>query len=1537
MNKPFIFLVMLTMQLSFIQAQDPGLKFVTWIAPFKTYKLYYKDKLKIGLLNFVAGDKLLGFEAKSDNPEIKAKIVPSYSETPEELSLKSKNCASFTKISVEGVYSAICDQGSVIQTFKIDQLTNKAQLLSTVKVEEALSSKKLKKCHSLAAIAASGYAAALCAAATSSESQPELYLVAYNSSEPKKFQNPVKIDLGVSKENLAKLRVTSSSNPTNLGFYVYIESAAPVSTSKIAVVEVIYEKDAQKLRNSISLSTSTFINEKESSAYKDYQLESVQSDSVFTYLTLINKNDKKAAIAAFLFKSGTIQTKMSLSTVSTSASSETKILITEGYGLNREGTCAVVENEKVSIGQLYQGKYTPIETQNLGSEKEEQTQIALAGNRVYIIKIDNDSTNIRMSTPKNDDWEYFELPKAAGEVFIDRNTFVYDKHNLIFQNGEKLQFFFIGEPFLEVTLTDKIEEGKEHQIKVDVVSLDKNNPTRKSQTLKLTAFSNIFSGRNISDKIIKKTTAYAGDTSHQVPIFSQDLVGNAETFTASIDGAKVRVDWARNLEVKIPKSDQIGTIEDLDFIGENSYYLNNGGKSKKVKFVQCDKDKDSKALECNPGVYYEYKPKKKDGGELPAQDLNVIAAIRNTERIFLLTGTKSEGEGAQNSKVVFTVINANNGLIIKEESQSLQATEGIITIRKGKVVAYVSGRAPNEPNESLWYLSAKIVEKKILDFNFGKTSSLPFPICTKEIKFAPDSEEINFFLLSDCAENGTADQFLYQINSPEAYPQQVEEIATHELFNVKNAKFCTTNSQVHIFSTENSLAFSIEIEQGRESKYIYDLETFGITQILDYGCNSADGIVQLLGLKKGENEGTFLITLFGESKQNPAQRIHSISKFSNNKITKIATSFASEKDDIITLGIEPSSNKLSAQLVNYDGPHFYIDASGVKEAGEKKLKIEMKTFKEHASYGPISKEISVEFISPIKKTNLKLKNDKKIELNLEKGEKTYKLDELFDFEGITGKIQLETKLGKEAIKVTNRVQEIDNFFMEERLGFISYKKHGDYIFGWNGEGASLLKKLSEMGWHTLYEFDKAKKARVDYKDAQFVPFGDKFVVFARSEDPDSGIDYLEIFVEGEKEKFELKAKTVIPEGWQGMFIERIEKDKVPDEKGMLFGMVGFENEGEPQIFNTLVEYTPKSGDKEPILKIFSVTHSMGLSSKITSFSAVKLGDVIVTVSALLDSRTFFITAATYKVDSGLIAGFKNISTQFLKVVDDAQRADDFSNAIIECGAGTAKLTIDCVIATSGVYSSTATLEFSEWDSITRGEKLVKSRKNSEKPLYNIAGYEPAQVVRESDFVVIQLKKRGADNFVINRLLEETDIEKKEFDAILAVYKLSEKPEKAHSPFYIITPEDLGLTLLDSVFNFYPYLERAADNKTPPILYLNTPSTVKAYKFGDYALTVKDYKKLSPSKDKIKLSSFAGTKEMPLGAFFTSDTDPRKDEKEDETKTDTGDKPKEEDQKKDKKDMDTGVKWYLWVAIAAMFVLCFLILIAVIVAAFKANC
>ena len=1450
---------------------------LSFVREFEKYRVYINDSIQFDLLDYVKGDHVGNFsiEGQGDTGNLTVLLTDTMTKDPVQSEAPAESCQRHVEVAQEGSYMMLCNNGTQIQMAVIDKQALKSEFVGPVNVSTQFSEQKIDRCYDLAASWERKVAVALCTEKVAKKGDtPNIWVLSLSLSTLKLRQS-VKIDQQNLKDQKAlteNLRITTFDNAYSPSFHIYTEDLFKLKDFGFYTLGL--KNESEPLDTPRYLSKADFgLSDEVMKKFGETPVDSIQSDDFYFYAVLRSQDNAQLSLLACQYKNSKPSCFKKIQVIANDLDEPHELTIKTVSGVKRHGVLAMAAPSQLIIGELYNGLYVPLEINPISPSFSSIEDVQILGEKVYTKHMEGNDTKLGIFRLGIDTYETYDLNETSSDLFLDYYFYNQHIHLLFTMEGKKFNVRELADPQLFINLGHNQKEPIKNFTYTVTASSGKDSV---SQNLTLTVLNDVHAGARIN-RMTKKVHGYAGDRI-QLPAYEDDFLGNALTFEGEVEGANVHVDWVKSIPVMTEGLKNIEHITDMKFIGESTYAILNRAINDTVFFTNCDKLEVGNSIECDAGFNYTFTEKNQNQSTFEFLDI-----VANKDRIFILGA--SHLSGGNDPKVILAVISNLNGKLIKQQVFRGNAiSQGVLELREGYVYAYLAGNKLEESESHIYHMKFEVTIKKKEEVELKRTNDLGHRICPSQLHFAPH-QNLTLFLVSNCAGETDADRAIFHLDINDENPEELEVKDRYNLDVVENPQICVTDRHIHVADLEKGKAFYFDTGLGHYSRYYYQLDALEFDNLAYLECDGGNNLVQILALR-GE-EGV-LVTLYGENPQLPEKRIHSVTTWPREDVRILASSYSAQTDTVITIGAGLNSNQLYGSIINYAGPHFFIEVSKLI-AGDAMLTVTAKSW--DGKMKELSKSTELVLEKPVLEGRLALKNDHRIALETEdtEQERTIVLKDVFNFEGPVFGIQIKSELGQDGFKFRDRLTHRSDIWQgfDNTTEWQGYRALHDYLMLWE---VSSLKLVHGWGKEDRKELFSELSSKNMVQEGHLVERtnlkGEKIDVvgFVRSDNTESGEDYLEVVWSPQEDGKYVRNNVTIPEGWSGFSVAQVyPKKKAEDEETVEhhrnFLLVGYDNSDRPQVFFRGIKLGVD--EDKPYMTISQSSPPLYTPSKITSFSASLVGHILIASCTLLGRGEAFIAAGRFEAaySSASIVG-----SQVIRLLDEGEYVDDVESPVIHCEgeqtSRTAPAQLECVVGSTNQFSYTLEVTLNKWDEIRKKNSALVASHNITKTMYNVLGFEINSVLREGNYVAFQAKRRErlpTASLSMGLGDEERDDKILESDYVVIIYDLT-APNGAVHPFYVLTSADLERTEWDDLHDFSSQLEKLKiDDQDHHIIHFNTPKGIKTFALDSYALILKNYKKLSISHDMIQFRGIDNVVEEKLGKYFTSDFDPREDD------------------------------------------------------------
>lgn len=1053
-----------------------------------------------------------------------------------------------------------------------------------------------------------------------------------------------------------------------------------------------------------------------------------------------------------------------------------------------------------------------------------------------------------------------ENEAQKGPCMIREDPVDAEDDDLLCFVGNKVHYFSMQEPAISFSIPKNDSSSPKKRAEFDfkvVAAYEDGNTSETTFQLKV----------QYDEKEAKRLETYKGYSSYvkshfEIPLYDSHFEMNSPSFSASMDGAKVAVDYAEALSIQLVAENDaetfaITTSSRIKHAGDNYLII-----EQEDGFIIAQLEKTNRFSTKVVIAKISLVPYSMFSGKVELHD----AKILNGYLVLLL------GLGKETTIAVFSIAGISDISKAKVllKNYKLEMKAGALKIVNTNILFYLYAQSETQPAQRLYYGVLKTTEVKefTLDPVFGSKKK----ICAASMKFMPHGS-LHFVVLSKCPLEETNGEVvgLYQMKIPNvAQPNEVELVAYTSLSSVRNPRICATEGHIQVIgeSGDSVLAFSLDSDQEESSMYVYPMQKFYGLQdeytqkLVDVSCNARTGYISLLvETKKKTSEAltqvpaqNYLFNLNGAAENRPLGRIHSILQVAA-KISKISATYYPDSDEVIVLGLSSEGeSKSSAFGFNPQGAVITVDATSTTSVGDKKLDIHMKTY---TGTTGVDTQLNIKFVEYLQTASMKIIEGKqKIESSTAEG-KSFKIEEYMELTGPVSSAVYKSKAKDSKNTLRQRMIENKDLFSklqgDSLIGFV-ISEDADYLLTWSYTNVA------------MYKIDDLSKVLVSLDDvaissASFVDIvdsnGEQRTVALFIGEQNSK-DKLFAFHWGTKDEKQAKQ-------WLVGKCENLEQGLEDANFGVITNTAKSQNfvlaaKNNKETFAvTYVTFLVIGEDI--ILNQVPVRHTF--KSSVVDISAIiEDTDILVVASIQHEDRLFFAAGEFSKNQGGQL---REINSVWRDIVSEASGDKEHLSSIdtkIDCEKVTSEIEshtrISCALFNNEMQGYITTIQFNDWrDVADAGMPLIATDGVTlDRRLLNLRESKTVSVKRVGNLALVTSTGRPLASNSLSQVAEDSNYYVVLYDTLRSSY-----------PFAVLSSADLGIVI--------PKVDIASlETAKGPVTTIISVSSAKraAFELHSLKFTVNEAKTIDVAEDTFEITGLNGLKtSIPLSSLFTHTT------------------------------------------------------------------
>jgi len=1047
------------------------------------------------------------------------------------------------------------------------------------------------------------------------------------------------------------------------------------------------------------------------------------------------------------------------------------------------------------------------------------------------------------STTKNSMNDRIDFGESIiGEYLIREDAFLPGNEDIYFLSTDTLRVVNALYPRLRITSNKKVKETiKEEYLDYSCILQFKyfdKSPVDYTMKLRELIVRNPLPKFKTHTKIEVFTKSIF---KFQLPVDSYE--GNGLSWTVSglknINGVTSKILFADPMEltVKDEGSEQKEEVN-IDFKSDikhisNEFYMIN--KPNTIQILSCTTKSFDPKIIC---LIIDSIDKKKI-----AENVVVLHATGTREMIYFVLDTRNSDSDLISKANIYSTL-----LIYKVATKTINKynlgaliNRATMTVSKGHVLIF----AIQDEGSRLFFSRFKALDYAE-DYTLQEQpTAIKKRLCPQRIRFFP-SKKASLAIYSYCSSSG-ANKYIFQFDI--TYDNQNKPIlrlnTAHDIDVFLEPEFCLTQGFIHVIDTRtnNFKIVSYDAEDNDSSTYNSEIEMItSIKTAKSIICNHFEGMIHVAGFQESDSITTevkhsqVLITMYGNVKNNPQRRVHSIMPITQEPVL-LASGVNYQSGELIVLIMEKKSGVLSAISILPSGPRIYFDASNVTEEITDQIELTAidfsgKTFKE---------KTSIEFKS------LKLTPSVSFIKGFEVSEKdqVFDLSEYMAFEGFISELKyvrnddllnhvtprLEKSHSSQFLTTPLKVEVVDQDDDDQIEKIIGLKFSKEYILSWGERKVTFESQRTE----NILTYEDGGEIKL----GDLVGTGSEYYGFAVSES--NSLSTLIMFTEKAVKDQEGKENTTIIKAM--IEIDEIESSKLQvlmieckeEEIGVCFVAVFMNNFMQPHLSYYLLNFNGKQLSKaEP--------YSDNFIRDIIDFDIMAIGTKYVVMFAITqDYKGVFCALSEIIKDEGKIQLIE-VKTQVITPEIDGNYPLGQIDTLINCRKMNEDLHfphLTCILVTSDAYSHLIELKLNGLIHQIIGDNLVKESSIG-LAFKNIPNFVPTSVIRYGEYIgvtyvsdIVENTREFSDAKELNILGES---------CLLAIFK-----ETSINLHAIIKGSELGYTFSNNEFSYI-----AADMGGDIVSSNNIRIYVRAYEgafsifnLGEFRFVVQDWSKIDP--------------------------------------------------------------------------------------------
>ena len=523
----------------------------------------------------------------------------------------------------------------------------------------------------------------------------------------------------------------------------------------------------------------------------------------------------------------------------------------------------------------------------------------------------------KLSSSNYDEVSYKDNYPSYAFALVDAININYGF--LISVGGNKLTMYKIKHNFLPIISTGMPEEQN-----VTIKCFDKK--TSQSQE---TSFV-VKNQKKVNDNprfALDSVESFVGAKMIGFPSNEGDILGNAPEIKIKEADSKIKINVEHmNKKTVEFKSAPFNKILHLNHVGQNVFvYVNDGF----VAFFRCERqlseDYQCKEVSLRIKLSEEIEKKTEQTEAVFRQWTYVDASVAN-KVVMVLLSAKNEIE----SLTRLVAYDINDGQSLFDPVNYEFATTKAVVEMEDTIISVIAIGSP-KPNTPQGIYGARFkFDAANIPKVFNKYADTPRHMCPTQLWWSPHHSG-SLYIASICGQSAT-DNHIFVYSYERSDNPKVHQLNTPiKIEGSKDFSICAHTNLVNVIDQENVNAYSIRHDAKGHvvSQLQLPIKRYGLTKIVDYHCDSNNGILQILALR-GENE-QFLVTFRGDESK-PNYRVHSVVSVSKD-IKKVASTFNDDNDNAQTVLITDTNTDIQLYIMEAEGPHVHVEIPSITEAG----------------------------------------------------------------------------------------------------------------------------------------------------------------------------------------------------------------------------------------------------------------------------------------------------------------------------------------------------------------------------------------------------------------------------------------------------------------------------------------------------------------------------------------------------------------------------------------------------------------------------